>query len=168
MNIYVNMVLVAAFLILSVILLIRWSKVNRKVMISDQQWSVMRMVFLGIGLLAIFQIMSNTAKSGWDVARMVSTIVLVTVYLILKDGVGEEGLVSSGKFYPWSEVRSYDWEDRKKIVAVYFTVESQDEKKPDQYRTKELDFSQEDREYLMRFLEINCRRKFTRMKKKKK
>ncbi|HAW12837.1 MAG TPA: hypothetical protein DCW34_03960, partial [Erysipelotrichaceae bacterium] len=75
---------------------------------------------------------------------------------------------SAGKFYPWEIVRAYDYEERKNVIAVYFTIESQNEKKPDEYVTKELDFSKEDQETLMKFLKLNLGRKYTRMKKKQK
>ena len=167
MNVYLNMVLVAAFVIISVLMLVRWFKVNKKVMIADQAWSTLRMIFLAFGLLSMFLLVSSSvSKSGWDTARLVASIALVTVYMLLRDGVGEEGIVAGGKLYPWKIVRAYDWEERKKVIAVYFTVESTNKKKPDEYSTKELDFALEDKEVLMKFLKLNAGRKFQRMKKK--
>ena len=57
-------------------------------------------------------------------------------------------------------------EEKKKVLAVYFTVESQNEKKPDEYVTKELDFANEDKESVKEFLKLNLHRKYTRMKKR--
>jgi len=109
---------------------------------------------------------NTSTNTGWDYFRIAATLLAVTAYLAVHDGVGEEGMVSGGKFFPWSEVRSYDYQEQKNHVAVYFTVESQDEKKPDDYTTKELDFSNQDKEVLMKFLKLNLGRKYTRMKKK--
>ena len=60
------------------------------------------------------------------------------------------------------------YKELKNVVEVYFTVDSTNEKKPDEYTTKVLDFSNESKDILMRFLEINLGRKYTRMKKKTK
>lgn len=168
MNNYVNIALIAGFGIVSVLMLIRWGRVHRKVMIADKAWSTLRMIFLAFGLFSLFLLIANVEKTTLDYARLITSVILVTVFMMLRDGVGEEGMISAGKFYPWNIVRSYDYEERKNILAVYFTVESTDEKKPDNYTTKELDFALEDKELLMKFLTINCGRKYTRMKKRKK
>ena len=88
--------------------------------------------------------------------------------MIVRDGVGEDGMLSGGKFYPWDQVMAYDYRVEKNIVAVYFMIESTDEKKKDEYTTKELDFSISDKDVLLKFLELNLGRKYTRMKKKAK
>ena len=119
-------------------------------------------MILNIAISVIFAVLSVV------MLRICMTVIAVTAYMVVRDGVGEEGLLSAGKFYPWNIVRSYDFEERKNVIAVYFTVESQNEKKPDEYVTKELDFSKEDQETLMKFLKLNLGRKYTRMKKKQK
>lgn len=126
-------------------------------------------MFLVIGVMSFVSfLLTNQNTTLWDYLRICMTVIAVTAYMVVRDGVGEEGLLSAGKFYPWNIVRSYDFEERKNVIAVYFTVESQNEKKPDEYVTKELDFSKEDQETLMKFLKLNLGRKYTRMKKKQK
>ena len=167
LNMILNVAISVIFAVLSVIMLFRWNKWRGKVIIQDQQWSTVRILFLAIGVMSFISFLTtNQNTTYWDYIRIVMTIIAVTAYMTVRDGVGEEGLLSAGKFYPWNIVRSYDYEDRKKVIAVYFTVESQNEKKPDEYVTKELDFSVEDKDTLMKFLKLNLGRKYTRMKKK--
>ena len=167
LNMILNVAISVIFAVLSVIMLFRWNKWRGKVIIQDQQWSTVRILFLAIGVMSFISFLTtNQNTTYWDYIRIVMTIIAVTAYMTVRDGVGEEGLLSAGKFYPWNIVRSYDYEERKKVIAVYFTVESQNEKKPDEYVTKELDFSVEDKETLMKFLKLNLGRKYTRMKKK--
>lgn len=165
----INIVIGTAFIVISIPLLIRWRKIGSKVLIQDQQWSTLRILLLVVGVLSILSlILQYSNMSYFDIYRLTGTVVAVSVYMLVRDGVGEEGLVSAGKLYPWSEVRAYDYEVRKNVVAVYFTIESQNDKKPDDYRSKELDFSKEDEDQLKRFLENNLGRKYTRMKKNSK
>ena len=167
LNMILNVAISVIFAVLSVIMLFRWNKWRGKVIIQDQQWSTVRILFLAIGVMSFISFLTtNQNTTYWDYIRIVMTIIAVTAYMTVRDGVGEEGLLSAGKFYPWNIVRSYDYEERKKVIAVYFTVESQNEKKPDEYVTKELDFSIEDKDTLMKFLKLNLGRKYTRMKKK--
>ena len=167
MNMYLNIVIGIVFTAFGIVMMIRWAKIHKKIMIQDQQWGTLRIMVLILGVLSMLTLVMNTAtNSGWDYFRIAATLVAVTAYLAVHDGVGEEGLVAGGKFFPWSDVRSYDYQEQKNHVAVYFPVESQDEKKPDDYTTKELDFSNQDKEVLKKFLTLNLGRKYTRMKKK--
>ncbi|MBR4164322.1 MAG: hypothetical protein IKR11_12430 [Solobacterium sp.] len=162
-----NIILIASFSVLSVIMLVRWFLNRGKVMIQDQQWSYIRILFLIVGLLSILSFVTSN-NSFLDYVRLTVMVIAVSAYMIVRDGVGEDGLVSGGKFYPWEIVRAYDYKELKNVVEVYFTVDSTNEKKPDEYTTKVLDFSNESKDILMRFLEINLGRKYTRMKKKTK
>lgn len=165
----INLVISIVFFALSIPLFLRWRRLRDKVIISDQQWSTTRIIFLALGVMSFISLLTQgSSMTMFDIIRLTATVVAVSIYMVVRDGVGEEGLVSGGKLIPWSEVRAYDYEPRKNVIAVYFTVESQNDKKPDDYRSKELDFANEDKEILMKFLENNLGRKFTRMKKNSK
>lgn len=165
MGTYLNISISLIFAVLAVIMLLRWKSLRGKVLVADQQWSIIRISFLMIALLT-FVTMFNQDNTVLDYVRIGATVCAVTAYMVCRDGVGEEGIVSASKLYPWKEVRSWDYEERKNIVAVFFQVESQNKKKPDQYSTKELDFANSDKEILMKFLKMNQSRKYTRMKRK--
>jgi hypothetical protein len=165
MNDYLNIGMAAAFTVLAVLMFYRYGKIRGKVMIGDQQLSGIRIAFIGIALLTFFTMFSSE-NTTLDYVRIVATILAVTAYMVCRDGVGEEGVVSAGKMFPWSEIRAWDYEERKNAIAVYIQVDSQNEKKPDHYTTKELDFSTKDKEVLLKFLKMNQGRKYTRMKRK--
>lgn len=163
---YINIAIGVAFIGVSIPLFFRWRRLSGKVIIADQQWSTMRIMFLVIGVLSLISLVSQGASmTMFDLFRLSGTVIAVSIYMVVRDGVGEEGLVAGGKLIPWKEVRAYDYEERKNVVAIYFTVESQNDKKPDDYRSKELDFNKEDQDLLKKFLETNLGRKYTRMKK---
>lgn len=166
MNDYLNVAVTVIFVVLSLMMMFRWTKLHGKVMIQDQQWSTLRMIFLALGILSVFSLFMTEGNTVYDYCRIVATIIAVTVYMACRDGVGEEGLIAGGKLFPWSEVKAWDYEERSKVVAVYFQVESQNEKKPDAYTTKELDFAKTDKYSLMKFMNMNLSRKYTRMKRK--
>lgn len=166
-NMIVNLVISAIFAVLAVIMFIRWQKWKGKVMIPDQQWSTVRILFLCLGVMSFISLLITSQNTTlFDYLRLATTILAVSAYMVVRDGVGEDGLVSGGRFYPWKIVRAFDMEEKKKVLAVYFTVESQNEKKPDEYVTKELDFANEDKESVKEFLKLNLHRKYTRMKKR--
>ena len=161
-----NIALIVVMSILAVIMFYRFFKIRGRVMIKDQQWSYVRILFLFLGVMSIMSfVTAREVLTMLDFARIIITVFAVSGYMLVRDGVGETGVTAGGKFYPWSEVRGWDYHDAKRVVEMYFMIESQNDKKPDNYTTKELDFSQEDREYLMRFMELNCSRKYMRMKK---
>ena len=162
-----NYILIAVFGSLGIIYFVRYFKNHGRIMIQDQQWSYIRIMFLVLGVLAIMTLVTQHDEMTFlDYVRVICMIVAVSAYMIVRDGVGETGMVSAGKFYPWSEVRAYDYSEQKNVIEVYFTVESQKKDNPDDYTTKELDFAKTDKDILLRFLEINLGRKYTRMKKK--
>ncbi len=167
MNIYLNIIISVTFTVFGIVMLIRWARIHKYIMIQDQQWGYLRIMVLILGLLSMVSLFAGgTINTTWDYVRIAATLLAVTAFMAVHDGVGEDGLVSAGKFYPWNEVRAYDYRENKNHVAVYFMVESRNEKKPDDYTTKELDFSNQDKEVLLKFLKLNLGRKYTRMKRK--
>ncbi len=163
-----NIIISVIFGVASVVMFYRWSKVHRKIMIHDQQWSYLRIMVLVLGVLTAVSLVLNASQNTmYDYARIAFTFLGVTAFMALRDGVGEEGMVSVGKFYPWNEVTAYDYSYKKNTVEVYFMVKSQKKDKPDEYTTKVLEFANENKDHLMKFLQINLGRKYTRMKRKK-
>lgn len=163
-----NIILIVVFGTLAVVMFTRYFKNHRRIMIQDQQWSYIRIMFLVVGVLSIISLLSMQGGTFLDYVRIVVMIISVSAYMVVRDGVGEDGMMSGGKFYPWEEVRAYDYRIDKNVVAVYFMIEPKNEKKKDEYTTKELDFAIGDKDVLLKFLDLNLGRKYTRMKKKTK
>ena len=51
-NMILNIAISVIFAVLSVVMLIRWNKWKGKVIIQDQQWSTVRIMFLVIGVMS--------------------------------------------------------------------------------------------------------------------
>ena len=165
LNDTLNIAITIIFAVLSVIMLLRWYKLKGKVMIADQQWSTMRILFLIIGLLSFLLIATNQENTIIDYARLCATVIAVSIFMMLRDGIGEEGVISGSVLFPWKKVRAWDYEERKNVIAVFFTIIDKDGKKEEHYE-KELDFANSDKENVLKFLRNNIGNKYTRMKKK--
>jgi hypothetical protein len=169
MNGVLNIAISVIFIVLAVMMFIRWGKVKDKIMIRDRQWSIMRMLFVFIGLMTLITLVTNPQQNTiLDYVRIVATILAVSAYVLAHDGIGEEGIVVGGKLIPWKHVRGWDMQQDKKVLNYFFEVDSMNEKKPDDYQLKELDFSSDDKEILKTFMDTNVRGKKMRMKKKRK
>ena len=167
MNDYLNIFITILFAGISVVMFTRSIRNSKKIMIHDKQWSSFRMIFVAIGVVSLINLVVGE-KTIYDYARIISTFIVVSSLTAARDGIGEDGVVSNGKFYPWKIVRSYDYEVAKSLFTVYFTIESTNAKKPDEYTTKAVDFDLVNQEYVKEFLRMNQGRKKTRMKKKSK
>lgn len=122
LNDIINIVIGVVFIGLSIPLFFRWKKLNGKVIIADQQWSTMRILFLVVGVLSVLSMFTQGASmSMFDIFRLTGTIIAVSVYMVVRDGVGEDGLVTGGKMIPWSEVRAYDYEKEKCHCGILYS-----------------------------------------------
>ncbi len=166
-NMVVNLIMTAIFLGLTIMMLMRWGRSKGKVKIKERQWSMMRMVFLVFGILAIISIVLNgNVNTIWDYMRLGSTLAAVTAYLVFRDGIGEEGVVVTGKFVPWNLIRAYDYEDKKNYFAAYVTVEYRDKNGGStDLDTKEINFEKNNKNAVLKVLKNNIGRKYTRMRK---
>ena len=162
---FLNIVSIIVFGTLTVLMFYRYSKASKKIMIQDKQWNIYRGLFVGLGVVSIINLFSGV-DTILDYGRIITTITCVSAMVAARDGVGEEGIASNGKFYNWSEVMQYDYEDTKNAFTTYFMIKSQDPKKPDNYNTKVIDFDKKNKDVVVEFLKINQGRKKTRMKKR--
>ena len=90
LNMILNVAISVIFAVLSVIMLFRWNKWRGKVIIQDQQWSTVRILFLAIGVMSFISFLTtNQNTTYWDYIRIVMTIIAVTAYMTVRDGVGE-------------------------------------------------------------------------------
>lgn len=69
-NMIVNLVISAIFAVLAVIMFIRWYRWKGKVMITDQQWSTVRILFLGLGVMSFISLLiTNQNTTLFDYIR---------------------------------------------------------------------------------------------------
>lgn len=166
MSDYMNLCITFIFLVLAIMMGMRMYQMRGKISIPDQQWSSMRIIFLVFGLLSILTLIFNQTNTMYDYGRGVATAAAVILYLLNHDGIGKEGLITAGHLYSWKEIKSWDTEDRKNTLAVYFQVNGQNDKKTGAPIMTELFFAKKDKEAVKEILDQNLSRKYTRMKRK--
>ncbi len=134
---------------------------RKKVVIKDRMWSANRVLFAIAGLMSFMTLfMYQTVMDGIRLAIMMVAIVL---YLLTRDGIGEEGIVSFGRFSSWSEVRNYDYKQGKKTFDVYLVMK--DQKASDENYTVVIHFDPKQEKEVVAYLKDKIGRKYTRLKK---
>lgn len=165
MNTTLNIAMIVAFTFLGGWMFVRYFHVRDKLIVQDKTWNFMRISFGMIEVLAVASLLAG-GNSILDYIRIAVMVLACTAYMIVRDGLGEEGLVHNGKITPWNQVRAWDKHETPKKIELFFTLESTNPKKPDQYKTIEIDFDPKNKKQVDHFMDINLRRKYTRMKKK--
>lgn len=165
MDLTLNIALIVGFGVLGGIMFYRFAKVRDKLIVQDKAWNFMRIGFAVIEMLVVVSIFAG-GNSTLDYVRIAVMVLACTAYMIVRDGLAEEGLVHNGKIIPWNQVRAWDKVEKSKAIELFFTLESTKKNKPDQYSTIEIDFDPGNKAQLDRFMDLNLRRKYTRMKKK--
>lgn len=160
-----NYIFTVIFAAIGIYMAIIFFATRKYLMIKDQQWSSFRIVFLILGVLSIvnFFMDENTIS---DYCRIVATLFCVTMLLAVHNGLGEEGIVAGLHYYPWGEVRGWDYDKKSSSTEFYFQVDSTNKKKKDDYKTKPVTFDKTNQEYAMKFLKLNAGGKYMRMKRK--
>lgn len=156
-----NYVITVLFVAVIVYLLMGLFKSFGKVQIKDRDWSPARIVFLIAFGLAF--LMFYTAQGVYDYARTIITIIALGLFYFLRDGIGEEGIVTLAHFTPWSEIRGYDYRREKKAFAVYFVEEKKSKSNTDYSIVMNFDLKNE--EAVKKLLEKACPKKHIRFKK---
>lgn len=165
MNFTLNIALIAGFGILGGIMFYRYFKVRDCLIVQDKAWNFMRIGFAVIEMLVVVSILAG-GNTTLDYVRIAVMVLACTAYMIVRDGLAEEGLVHNGKVIPWNQVRAWDRVEKPRVIELFFTLESTKKNKPDQYSTIEIDFDMRNKAQVDRFMNLNLRRKYTRMKKK--
>lgn len=165
MNFYLNIAMIVGFGALAITMFVKFFRVRGKIIIQDKTWNGIRMGFGVIEVLAVLSIFMQ-GNTTIDYFRIVMMVLACTAYMIARDGLGEEGLIHNGHLIPWNKVRAWDKSETGKSIELFFTLEPEDPKKPDKYSTIEIDFDKANKEQIDRFLNLNLKRKYTRMKRK--
>ena len=160
-----NIVFSVIFGLVAIVMFIRFFMNNKKILIKDRRFSGIRIGFVLIGLITMLA-MFSTQNTTFDYVRSTITLLCVSGLMMARDGIGDEGVVIGGKFYTWKDVRAWDVIPKEHSMDMFFTIESQNKNKPDQYKTKTVEFDEKDQENVMKFMMLNQKRKKQRMKKK--
>lgn len=161
MSLFSNVLLTAIFAGMAVWMVVSYVRSHDKVEIKDFMWTGNRIIFAIAGALAI-----STAfmyHSIWDMVRLGSMIVAIVMFLLMRDGIGPDGIVSMGRFTSYTDVKAYDYQMKKKRFEVYFACSDKNGK--NDYYNVMIDFDPKDEEKILAYLKGKIGRKYTRMKK---
>ncbi|MCI5724174.1 MAG: DUF5673 domain-containing protein [Erysipelotrichaceae bacterium] len=117
---YGNLLVTIAFGGFAGVMLYRLFHTKGKIKYAARQWDATKItLMLIVGLTLISMI--GTDITVLDIIRVIVVIIAVVAYWLAKDGLGEDGYVTSGKFHAWKELNGYDYKDDKKYFNVYLT-----------------------------------------------
>lgn len=162
MSTFSNVLLLAIFVGMAVWMVVGYVKTHDKVEIKDFMWTGNRIIFAIAGALAL--VSAFMFNNLWDYLRLISMVVAIVMFLLMRDGIGPDGVVSMGKFTPYEDVKAYDFQAKKKRFEVYFTCAENKDGKNDYYNLI-IDFDLKDEEKIKAYLKEKIGRKYTRMKK---
>ena len=157
MNDYSNIFLAVIFTGMAVWMFIGVSK-TRNLIFKDKMWTVPRILFLVAGVLCVVSAFVYSSVLEW--LRLLAMVLCVIGFLLLRDGIRDDGFAVMGRFYPFSSVRAYDYGDYKKGFRVYFVNEGEDNDS-----AIACNLQQEDKQEIIKFLKAKIGKKYTRMKK---
>ena len=100
MNTTLNIAMIVAFTFLGGWMFVRYFHTRDKLIVQDKTWNFMRISFGMIEVLAVASLLAG-GNSILDYIRIAVMVLACTAYMIVRDGLGEEGLVHNGKVTPW-------------------------------------------------------------------
>ncbi len=137
-------------------------KTRKKLKYMDKLWTATRMLFTASGVLLLLTAFAFTDIT--DYIRLACMMLAVVAYLLLRDGIGEEGIASLGRWNDWSEVTGYDFKTEKDKLKLYFTVNEVKKNKKDDYNVQ-ITLQAKDEAEVKAFLKQKIGRKYKRMRK---
>lgn len=162
MNEASNIVIILIFGGLGTWLLTGYLKTKKQITVKDKSWNFSRIVFAVAGVMSIVTIIF--CQTVLDFVRLFATEFCIIMFLLQRDGIGEEGVVSLGQFFSYKDVKAYDVHEAGKKTNCLFMVEEKGAKKTSEY-TLELSFAAKDTETIKTLLKNKIGKKYRRMKR---
>lgn len=161
-KILVNLIFVA----FAILFAIRLIKNKGKVTIKNQQPKVL--LYL-IGILVILIILSSIityqTNTIMDYIRLGLVVIVITMFYLVHDGVGEDGASVNGVFFNWDDFNGWDYSKDEKGTTVYFMADSQKRDKNGKITPKVIFFNKEKGEEAINLLKNKVPKKYKRMRK---
>ncbi|MBQ9327347.1 MAG: hypothetical protein IJ225_02270 [Solobacterium sp.] len=158
MSVFSNVILIVMFTAIAIWLFHGWYK-TRNLKYKDKQWTTGRILFLIAGILCVLTAFVYSTLLDW--LRLITMMLCVVGFLLLRDGVGDDGLAVLGKLTPYSNIRAYDYGDYKKEFRVYAITNDSDGSDPNVI----VSLTKEEKEEVIRYLKKMMGKKYTRLKK---
>jgi hypothetical protein len=161
---YMNILLFIIFGFLAVWMLMGIVRTSKQITIKDKLWTFNRILFLLAGIFAMLSVF--VYNSIWDVLRLFAMMAAIIGFLLMRDGIGDEGFVTTGTYVPYIHVKNYDYALQKKKFTVYFVYSDPKGKGKDKgVYNASIDFHPDDQEEIKKLLKERIGRKYMRMKK---
>ncbi len=165
MNTILNVALIIGFGYLGTMMFYRYFKTKDLLIIPEKTWNFIRAGFAVIIVFVIFSLLV-VRNTIFDFIRIGIMLMACVGYMLVRDGLANDGVIHNGKLIPWQQIKAWDRCVTKKRVEVYFSIDESTEKKPDRMGGIELDFDLKNKDQVEHFMQVNARRKYTRMKKR--
>ncbi len=162
MNTASNIILIVMFGGMGIWLATGYFRTKGKITIYDKKWTPGRILFIAAGVLSLMTLAVYSEMI--DYIRIFCMLFCIVSYVLLRDGIGEEGACSNGSFVSWKEIRGYDYRSEKNSFNVVFSVWDKNSSKSGDY-TMNIAFAKEDEEAVRALLKKKAGKKFMRMKK---
>ena len=157
---YGNLLVTLAFGAFAGLMFYRLANTKGKIKYAGRQWDATKITLIVIVGLTLVSLIGNTI-TVFDILRVIVIIVAIVAYWLAKDGIGEEGYVTNGKFHAWKELGGYDYKDDKKFFNLYLTSSSK--KESTNVELVEYEFDQ--KADVLAFMKEKVGNKYKRMKK---
>jgi len=155
-----NIVYISVFAFASIWTIFKLFKVNPNIIIETKFIKASTILFI---LAAVFSILTLFVNSGMmDYIRTFVMVIAIIIYLMLKEGLGNDGFYVNGHFTSYKDVIYYDYFEEKKKFNVVFKLK--DTKGEDQFNAN-LDFNLKDKEKVIKTLNKKMPKKQKRIKK---
>lgn len=148
-------ILIAMFAAIAIWLFLGYFR-TRGIIYKDRMWNAHRILFLAAGVLCLVSVFVFSSVLDW--VRLGLMFVCVIGFLLVRDGVGEEGIAITGRMYKWSDIKAYDYGDfRKNQYRIYIQTNQGD--------NLNVTMPNEQKKEVLDFVKAKIGKKYTRMKK---
>lgn len=158
-------VLMIVFTIIAVFLTIQFIKVNKKISIKSKRASNFKLILLG-SLLVMNILTLLVYTTIVDIVRVVVIGIVIILFMILKDGVGPEGVVIGTSFIPYEYISAYDYAQEKKGFKLFVEYRDEvDRKKNRGPFISTVTFDKQKEKEVLELLQNKLPKRYKRMKK---
>lgn len=166
MNENIKLIINGVFLGLAIMMGLRVFRTKGRIKITDEQPKLVLYLIIALVVLmvlsTIFTYKSNTIN---DYIRLVLTIVLIVLFYMFHDGIGDEGLSSSGIFYIWDDIKNWDYATKDKGTSIFFTLNNQKPDKNGQVLPRYITFPNTKSKEVVDIIKGAIPKKYKRMRK---
>ena len=152
-----NLILMAFFLGMDGYFIYRFFRTRKYIKVVDRFptfiYVMMSLLFFSILITMLFDPMNNMLSY----VRSGLMLLLVVMFFLARDGIGDEGIVVSGRFIPYSDIKGWDYEEDKKVFRTYYSLGDNN------FRT--VSFELKNKDAVLELLKEHIQKKYMRMRK---